>query len=99
MPDIDAWARETTRLLRPGGHLFVYEGHPTVPLWTWDEDKPGIRDDRSYFAGSHVNDSFPAWGATEWQWTLGQIVTAVIPPTWSCCPSASTQSPSGSPAA
>jgi SAM-dependent methyltransferase len=78
MPDIDAWAREAIRLLRPGGHLFVYEGHPAVPLWTWDEDRPGIRDDRSYFAGSHVNESFPARGATEWQWTLGQIVTAVV---------------------
>jgi SAM-dependent methyltransferase len=78
MPDIDAWAREAIRLLRPGGHLFVYEGHPAVSLWTWDEDRPGIRDDRSYFAGSHVNESFPARGATEWQWTLGQIVTAVI---------------------
>jgi len=51
MPDIDAWAREAIRLLRPGGHLFVYEGHPAVPLWTWDEGRPGIRDDRSYFAG------------------------------------------------
>jgi hypothetical protein len=78
MPDIDAWAREAIRLLRPGGHLFVYEGHPAVPLWTWDQDRPGIRDDRGYFAGSHVNESFPARGATEWQWTLGQIVTAVV---------------------
>jgi hypothetical protein len=42
----------------------VYEGHPAVPLWTWDEDTPGIRDDRSYFARSHVNDTFPARGAT-----------------------------------
>jgi hypothetical protein len=48
-----------------------------VILWTWDEDQPRIRDDRSYFARSHVNDTFPARGATEWQWTLGQIVTAV----------------------
>jgi SAM-dependent methyltransferase len=30
MPDIGAWAREAARLLRPGGHLFVYEGHPAV---------------------------------------------------------------------
>jgi len=45
---------------------------------TWDEDAPRIRADRSYFARSHVNDTFPARGATEWQWTLGQIVTAVI---------------------
>lgn len=78
MPDIDAWAREAARLLRPGGHLFVYEGHPAVPLWTWNQDTPGIRADRSYFAPNHVNDTFPARGATEWQWTLGQVVTAVI---------------------
>ncbi len=76
--DIGAWAREAARLLRPGGHLFVYEGHPAVPLWTWDEDAPRIRGDRSYFARSHVNDSFPARGAVEWQHTLGQVVTAVI---------------------
>jgi SAM-dependent methyltransferase len=78
MPDIGAWAREAARLLRPGGNLFVYEGHPAVPLWTWDEDQPGIRGDRGYFARSHVNDSFPARGAVEWQHTLGQVVTAVI---------------------
>jgi hypothetical protein len=56
----------------------VYEGHPAVPLWTWDEDSPGIRADRSYFARNHVNDTFPAREAVEWQWTLGQVVTAVI---------------------
>jgi hypothetical protein len=78
MPDIGAWAREAARLLRPGGHLFVYEGHPAVPLWTWDEDHPGIRGDRGYFARSHVNGTFPARGAVEWQHTLGQVVTAVI---------------------
>ena len=77
MPDLTAWAREAARLLRPGGHLFVYEAHPAVPLWTWDEDQPRIREDRSYFARSHVNDTFPARGAVEWQWTLGQVVTAV----------------------
>lgn len=78
MPDLDAWAREAARLVRVGGHLFIYEGHPAVPLWTWDEDTPRIRADRSYFARSHVNDTFPARGAVEWQWTLGQVVTAVI---------------------
>lgn len=78
MRSIRAWAHDAARLLRPGGHLFVYEGHPAVPLWTWDPGAPGIRDDRSYFARSHVNDSFPARGATEFQWTLGEILTAVI---------------------
>lgn len=78
MRDLDAWARDVARLLRPSGHLFVFESHPMVPLWTWDEDEARIRADRGYFSRSHVNDSFPANGAVEWQWTLGQIVTAVV---------------------
>ncbi|GAA0571996.1 class I SAM-dependent methyltransferase [Kribbella sandramycini] len=77
MRDLDAWARDAARVLRPGGSLFVYEAHPAVPLWSWDADEPRIRADRSYFADSHVNDSFPGNGAREWQWNLGQIVTAI----------------------
>jgi SAM-dependent methyltransferase len=76
--DLRAWARDAARLLRPSGHLFVYEAHPAVPLWTWDEDKPRIRADRGYFERSHVNDTFPAHGAVEWQATLGEIINAVI---------------------
>jgi hypothetical protein len=30
------------------------------------------------FGRSHVNDTFPARGAVEWQWTLGEVVTAVV---------------------
>ncbi|GAA4730169.1 class I SAM-dependent methyltransferase [Phytohabitans rumicis] len=78
MPDLGAWARDAARLLRPSGHLFVYESHPMVPLWAWDPDEPRIRPDRSYFARGHVNDTFPANGATEWQATLGEIINAVI---------------------
>ena len=50
MSDLDRWARDVARLLRPAGHLFIYEGHPLVPLWTWNKETPGIRLDRSYFA-------------------------------------------------
>jgi SAM-dependent methyltransferase len=78
MPDLARWADEAARLLRPGGHLFVYEAHPAVVLWSWDEDRARIRADRDYFGRSHVNDTFPAGGAVEWQWTLGDIVTAVV---------------------
>ncbi|MEI2701736.1 MAG: class I SAM-dependent methyltransferase [Baekduia sp.] len=35
LPRIDAWAEVATRLLKPGGRLFVREGHPM--LWTIDE--------------------------------------------------------------
>jgi SAM-dependent methyltransferase len=77
MADLSAWAREIARLLRPSGYLFAYEEHPAAVLWTWDEDQPRIREDRDYFGRSHVNDTFPARGAVQLQWTLGQIVTAV----------------------
>jgi SAM-dependent methyltransferase len=78
MRDLAAWAAEVARLLRPAGHLFLYEAHPMVPLWSWDEDDTRIRPDRSYFSPSHQNDTFPARGAVEWQWNLGQIINAVI---------------------
>jgi hypothetical protein len=77
LPDLAAWARDVARLVRPGGRLFVYEAHPAVALWTWDEDEPRIRPDRSYFGRSFTNDTFPARGAVEWQWTLGDLVTAL----------------------
>lgn len=35
MADLAGWAREVARPLRPSGHLFVYEAHPAVILWTW----------------------------------------------------------------
>jgi SAM-dependent methyltransferase len=78
MPDLEKWAREVVRLLKPLGHLFIYEAHPAVPLWTWDTDHPRIRADRGYFDRSHVNDTFPGNGAVEWQWNLGQIVTTLV---------------------
>jgi hypothetical protein len=78
MPDLTAWANDLVRLVRPSGHLFVYEQHPAVPLWTWDEDKARVRPDRSYFARRHVNDTFPGRGAVEWQWTLGEIVNVLV---------------------
>ena len=77
LEDLGAWAREMHRLLRPGGHLFVYESHPLVPLWAADADEARVRADRSYFARSHVNDTFPARGATEHQRTLAETVMTV----------------------
>jgi SAM-dependent methyltransferase len=78
MPDLLTWAQDAARLLRPHGHLFVYEGHPAVSLWSWDEDAPRIRADRSYFSRTVTNDTFPGGGAVEWQWTVGEVVNAVV---------------------
>ncbi len=78
MRDLPAWAREVRRVLRPGGHLFVLEAHPLVPLWTWEPDEARVRPDRSYFARENVNDSFPAGGAVETQHTFGEVVMGVV---------------------
>jgi SAM-dependent methyltransferase len=78
LEDLDAWAREMHRLLHPGGHLFVLEAHPLVPLWAWGADEARVREDRSYFAPSHVNDTFPARGATEHQRTLAELVMTLL---------------------
>ena len=77
MADLAGWAREVARLLRPSGHLFVYEAHPAVILWTWDEDRPRIRKDRSYFGCSHVNDTSRVAG----RWN-GNGPSARLSPLW-----------------
>ncbi|GAB5521883.1 MAG: class I SAM-dependent methyltransferase [Rhodothermales bacterium] len=91
MNDIRAWAQVVARLLKPGGRLFVFEGHPLT--WIWDPEKPEhrLRHGRGYFdAHPKANMDFPAAAverytpegetapeAWEWPWTLGQVVTAV----------------------
>lgn len=90
--DLDRWADGIYRLLRPGGRLFVHEGHPLN--WVWDTDATHHRlreDGRCYFdKAPRANDDFPARAveahtpqgdavplAWEYQWTLGQVVTAL----------------------
>src|SRR5205085_10557739 len=34
MMDLPAWAGVVARLLKPGGRLYVFEGHPLA--WVWD---------------------------------------------------------------
>lgn len=78
LPDLDGWAAEVVRVLRPGGQVFVYEAHPLVPVYAWETESAGIRADRSYFAREHVNDTFPAGGAVEAQHTLAETIMAVV---------------------
>jgi len=92
MRDIGEWASVIARLLRPGGRVFVFEGHPLNTLWADDATKVVLREDRDYFGtGARANDDFPALAvevrtpageappiAWEFQWTLGAIVNAVL---------------------
>lgn len=75
--DLDPWLLEMRRLLRLGGHMFIYEAHPLAPLWSWDSEQIRVRDDRGYFERTHVNDSFPAGGALEHQCTFAQTIMAI----------------------
>ena len=90
--DLDRWASGVAGLLRPGGRLFLLEGHPLNWLWrrsaashVLDIERPGYFD-----TSFRVNTDFPASAverlsppgevppqARERQWNLGQVVTAV----------------------
>ena len=91
--DIEAWAKVVARLLRPKGRLYVFEGHPFSTLWSLESDHfeldPEFGD---YFNKEPLADA--GWPETyigdlgkpkqehatkyERQWTLGDIVNAVI---------------------
>ena len=49
LPDIRRWAGVVAALLRPGGRLFIREGHPM--LWALDETRPDgvLAVDQAYF--------------------------------------------------
>lgn len=91
MMDLDAWAGVVERLLKPGGRLFLFEGHPLDFLWNESTNKFELRgDDTTYFASSPTPErGFPFEAAernepstevklTSRIWTLGQIVTALV---------------------
>lgn len=87
--DIREWAQIAASFVKPGGFLYVYEGHPM--LWALDD----ARDDgelvlsTSYFETPRPNDfegeytyvDGPALQNTatfEWNHGIGEIVTAVV---------------------
>jgi SAM-dependent methyltransferase len=90
--DLAGWARVVMRLLRPGGRLLIFEGHPLD--WVWDKSAPDFRfdpHDGHYFSDREASHRWPAplLAATqsavdgtlpnlhERQWTLGQLVTTL----------------------
>lgn len=90
LPDIRRWAQVVADLLRPGGRLFLREGHPV--LWTLDDertddllvlehpyfehDEPLVWDEGgTYVETDHV---FTHTTTHEWNHGLGEIVTAVL---------------------
>ncbi len=92
MMDLEAWAQRVQRLLKPGGRLHIFEGHPLD--WVWRVDAPTYQLDPlhgGYFsqtpAGGEVwpkpflesqPNPDPAVQLHDRQWTLGQVINAVI---------------------
>jgi SAM-dependent methyltransferase len=88
LPDIAGWARVVAGLLRPGGRLYVRDGHPM--LLTLDYERPDrvLSVIEPYFEteaqyGHHertYTDGPPVTSPDQYQWNhgLGEIVQAVI---------------------
>ncbi len=90
LPSIRRWAGQVSGLLRPGGRLFLREGHPV--LWSLDDTRadgllvlryPYVeRDEPMVFdeAGTYVETDavFEHNRTQEWNHGLGEIVTALL---------------------
>jgi SAM-dependent methyltransferase len=93
MMDIDAWARVVERLLKPGGRLHLFEGHPLD--WVWDTEAPEFRFDAkrgNYFtADLSAGEIWPGPFLADRedseeknarlhdrQWTLGAVMNSLV---------------------
>jgi SAM-dependent methyltransferase len=89
MPKIRPWAEVVAELLRPGGWLFIREGHPM--MWSLDErtdgllvveypyfehEEPIVDDDGGTYVETDV--SFEHTVSHSWNHGLGEIVTALL---------------------
>jgi SAM-dependent methyltransferase len=90
LPDIQRWAQTVAALLKPGGRLFIREGHPV--LWSLEYERP---DDLLVLAypyfeqpeplvfdepGTYVQTDavFTHNTTNEWNHGIGEIITAVL---------------------
>jgi SAM-dependent methyltransferase len=89
MMDLEAWAQVVQRLLKPGGRLHIFEGHPLD--WVWDAHAAAFQFDAQrgdYFSQETAGGEIwpkPFLDAHaliaplhEHQWTLGQIINSLI---------------------
>jgi SAM-dependent methyltransferase len=88
LPDLTRWARGLTRCLRPGGFLYLADGHPFA--WAFDDEDPdpaGLRPRYPYFSSPEPQ-AYPTHGSYAdpdahvespmeygWQYGLGEIVS------------------------
>ena len=88
LPDIAGWARVVAALLRPGGRLYVRDGHPMLNTLHDGVDDDVLRVTLPYFEGQVLRwfsdktytDGPPVGSPEQFEWNhgLGEIVQAVI---------------------
>ncbi len=88
LPDIDGWAGVVDHFVKPGGRLFMTEGHPVA--WALDQDREDhlLVLDFPYFEGrmqtwdeetSYLGDArLTNTTSHEWNHGLGEIFTALL---------------------
>ncbi|MBK5542687.1 class I SAM-dependent methyltransferase [Pseudomonas sp. TH05] len=89
LPSIDQWARTVSELLKPGGRLFLRDGHPM--MMSLNEDRQdALVVDRPYFEQAQPlswNDEttyvqsevrIKASQSYEWNHGLGEVITALL---------------------
>jgi SAM-dependent methyltransferase len=89
LPNIDRWARTVASLLKPGGRLFIREGHPLV--YALDDERedalvikhpyfeveaPLVSDEQNSYVNIAV--ALTATITHEWNHGIGEIVTALL---------------------
>ena len=90
MMDLKAWAKVIARLLRPGGRVFIFEGHPLDALWEREADSLQLRQDVGYFdTVPRESPGFPAEVVerelgpqrprlVERFWTPAEVITSLL---------------------
>jgi SAM-dependent methyltransferase len=90
LPDVARWAKVVASLLRPGGRLFIREGHPV--LWALEDSRtdgvlaleypyfertePTVWNEGGTYVATDVE--FTHNTTHEWNHGLGEVVTAVL---------------------
>ena len=63
LPSVGRWAEVVEKLLKPGGRLFIREGHPM--MWALTDPLPEGRLELEYPYFEHEN--LPCWSDREWE--------------------------------
>jgi SAM-dependent methyltransferase len=89
--DLDQWAETVHRLLKPGGRLYVFEGHPFAELWTLEDDTYILDPECGYYfletpleskgwPSTYIGDQIPADQESKYErlWRVDQIINAIL---------------------